>query len=228
VVEVILIFIMACTMAIFGVIGYRRGFGSMFVSLLVLLFAVLLVLRSGEALLMYLNGIWMATALLLKGGLSALSQGNLEEAKQTFSSIEKPFTDENAQWALLLVISAAVVVGLLIGMLVKSPSSVWGLFVGLFYGYLLTIALVPAFLGVPPGSLSVLIGSGLAGGAATGGGQCQGLVDRFVCFMGQPGSAQMCGAVIAISLAVFVIFLAVSGNRSRKKNGSGSKNGSST
>ena len=216
------LFIMAGTMALFGVWGYRRGFWPTFMSLMILLFAVLLVLRGADALLMYLNGIWMGTMLLLKGGLSALSQGNLESAKQTFSTIQKPFTDENQQWAFLLVVSAAVICGFLIGLLFKSHPSVWGLFIGLFYGYLLTLALLPVFLGVPLSTLSDVPGFG----PGTAGGPCQGLVNRFVCFMGEPGNAQVCGSVIAISLAIFVIVLAVAGNRSKKKNGSGSKNDS--
>jgi len=220
------LFIIAGIMALFGVMGYRRGFWPMFLGLMVLLFAVLLVLRDADALLMYLNGIWMGTMLLFRGGISALSQGNLESARQTFSSIEKPFTGVTQPWAFLLVISAAAAVGLLIGLLIKSHASVWGLFVGLFYGYLLSVALLPVFLGIPLSLFSGIPGFGGNGIATAGTGQCQGLVNRFVCLVGQPGSGQMCGALIAISLAAFVIAIAVSSNRSRKRSGSGSRNGS--
>ena len=70
-----------------------------------------------------LNGLYIGVMLDLKGGLGDIASGDLDAAKETLSSIEKPFTAENENFALLLVILGAVGIGLLLYLIMKKNKS---------------------------------------------------------------------------------------------------------
>jgi hypothetical protein len=204
------LFIIASIMAIFGVFGYRRGFWPMAVAFGVLLFAILLITRAPEELAKYFNAIYTATVLLFKGGLTAIVSGDLEAAKELMSSVEKPFTGEDAKWALFIVLVGGVVFGLLLSLLFKSKPSVWGLMIGLLYGYVLSVNSIRIIVG---GSTEELFPEAMA---ATQG-PCNGLVGRMVCALNDPQSSAMCGTLILIGVAVLVIVAVISASKFSKK-----------
>jgi hypothetical protein len=204
------VFIIASIMAIFGVYGYRRGFWAMLVAFGVLLFAILLITRAPEQLARYFNAIYMATVLVFKGGLGAIAGGNLDTAKELLGSVEKPFSGENAKWALFIVLIGGVVFGLLLSLLIKPKPSVWGLIVGLAYGFALSVNAVRIILG---GSTAELFPEAVA---ATQG-PCNGLVGRMVCALNNPQTSAMCGTLILIGVAVLVIVAVISASKFSKK-----------
>jgi hypothetical protein len=205
------LFIIAGIMAIFGVYGYRRGlFWSMAVAFGVLLFGILLITRAPEQLAKYFNAIYMATVLLLKGGLGAIAQGNLDSAKELMGAVEKPFSGEGAKWALFIVLVGAVVVGILLSLLIKPKPSVWGLLVGLLYGYMLSINSIRVVVG---GSTEELFPQA----AAATFGSCNGLMGRMICALNDPQSSAMCGTLILISVAALVIVAVISASKFSKK-----------
>ena len=109
------ILLLATIMAIFGVLGYLKGSKWAFISLMILSVAFILVENKPETVIATLNGLYMGVMLTLKGGLGALASGDLEAAKAALEDIEKPFTDQNQNLALLLVIFGAVLIGLILG-----------------------------------------------------------------------------------------------------------------
>ena len=81
--------------------------------------------------------------LMLKGGLGAIASGDVDALKETLSSIDKPFTGENEDYALLLFILGAVAFGLLLYLIMKKKkSTVFALILGLTYGYVLRAAVL--------------------------------------------------------------------------------------
>ena len=132
---ILLVLLLATTMAIFGTLGYLKGSRWIFISLLILLLAFIAIKVVPDQIVSLLNGLYIGVMLTLKGGLSAIASGDLEAAKETVSSIEKPFTAENENFALLLVILGAVGFGLLLYLIMKkNKPSVFGLILGLVYG----------------------------------------------------------------------------------------------
>ena len=107
------ILLLATIMAIFGVLGYLKGSKWAFISLMILSVAFILVENKPDTIIATLNGLYMGVMLTLKGGLAALASGDLEAAKATLEDIQKPFTDQNQNLALLLVIFGAVLIGLI-------------------------------------------------------------------------------------------------------------------
>jgi hypothetical protein len=204
------LFIVATIMAICGVYGYRRGFAAMAVAFAVLMLGILAITRAPEQLARYFNAIYISTILLFKGGLTAIVSGDLDAAKELMSSVEKPFSGEDAKWALFIVLSGAVVVGFLLTLLIKSKPSVWGLLVGLLYGYVLSVNAIRVVVG---GSTEELFPEAVA---ATQG-PCNGLVGRMVCAMNDAQSSAMCGTLILIGIAVLVIVAVISASKFSKK-----------
>lgn len=209
------LFIVAAIMALCGIYGYRKGFWPMLIGLAILLVALLAVRRGEETLVRYLNGIFIGAVLVLKSGLTDLSQGNLDAAKQKLASVQKPFSDEGEKWALVIMIALAVVLAILAGLPFKKKTSVWGLLLGLGYGYLLSAALLPVLLGFPEAALPLAP----AGEAAAG--PCAGLIGRFTCYLNQPGNAAFCGTLIVIGTALFVVLVVLRTVRGGKKGDSG-------
>ena len=155
---ILLVLLLATTMAIFGTLGYLKGSRWIFISLLILLLAFIAIKVAPEQIVSLLNGLYMGVMLTLSGGLGDIASGDLDAAKETLSSIEKPFTAENEDFALLLVILGAVGMGLLLYLIMKkSKSSVFGLILGLVYGYVLAAAVVPLMTNIEPSQIPVPI-----------------------------------------------------------------------
>lgn len=152
------ILLLATTMAIFGTLGYLKGSKWAFISLLILLAAFVAIKVASDQIVAVLNGLYVGVMITLKGGLGAIASGDVDALKETLSSIDKPFTGENEDYALVLFILGAVAFGLLLYLIMKkSKSSIFALILGLTYGYVLIAAVLPLVTNIPPSSIPVPI-----------------------------------------------------------------------
>jgi hypothetical protein len=87
---------------------------------------------------------------------------------------------------------------------------VWGLIVGLLYGYVLSINAIRVVVG---GSTEELFPQA----AAATHGPCSGLLGRMICALNDPQSSAMCGTLILISVAMLVIVAVISASKFSKK-----------
>ena len=143
---VAIILITGTLMAIFGVLGYLKGHAWGFIGLLLLLATFVLLQGKPDFIVSTLNGLYLGVMLALRGGLSALSSGDLEAAKATLSSIERPFNDSNRVLALLLVVVVVVLLSLILGKWTKGAASVWGMIWGLMQGYIFAAIVLPMLI----------------------------------------------------------------------------------
>lgn len=143
---VAILLITGTLMAIFGVLGYLKGHAWGFIGLLLLLGAFVLLQGKPDFIVSTLNGLYLGVMLALRGGLSALSSGDLEAAKATLSSIERPFNDDNRVLALLLVVVVVVLLSLILGRFTKGAASVWGMIWGLLQGYIFAAIVLPMLI----------------------------------------------------------------------------------
>ena len=146
------------TMAIFGTLSYLKGSKWAFISLLILLAAFVAIKVASDQIVAVLNGLYVGVMITLKGGLGAIASGDVDALKETLSSIDKPFTGENEDYALVLFILGAVAFGLLLYLIMKkSKSTIFALILGLTYGYVLMAAVLPLVTNIPATSLPVPI-----------------------------------------------------------------------
>ena len=202
------LFFVAAVMAICGIVGYKQGFWATLFALVLLFGATLIIRRGADTVIKYMNGLWLGAMLVFKSGLNDLSSGNLDSAKAKLESIEKPFVDEREWFAYMLILGAAVFFGWLIAVLMKNKSSIWGLFMGLVYGYVLCAAMIPLILGFSSWFLPIFGTNESAATSPLAGGSCGGIWDRLVCFLGDPQNAQVCGIIIVITIGVFILWAA--------------------
>ena len=152
------VLLLATTMAIFGTLGYLKGSKWAFISLLILLAAFVAIKVASDQIIALLNGLYVGVMITLKGGLGAIASGDVDALKETLSSIDKPFTGENEDYALVLFILGAVAFGLLLYLIMKKKkSTVFALILGLTYGYVLMAAVLPLVTNIPPSSIPVPI-----------------------------------------------------------------------
>jgi len=152
------VLLLATTMAIFGTLGYLKGSKWVFISLLILLAAFVAIKVASDQIVAVLNGLYVGVMITLKGGLGAIASGDVDALKETLSSIDKPFTGENEDYALVLFILGAVAFGLLLYLIMKkSKSTIFALILGLTYGYVLMAAVLPLVTNIPPSSIPVPI-----------------------------------------------------------------------
>lgn len=213
------VLLLATTMAIFGVLGYLKGAKWAFIALMILSVAVILVEVRPETIVATLNGLYMGVMLTLKGGLGALASGDVEEAKATLADIDKPFTDENQNMALLLVIFGAVAVGLILAAVMKSKPGIWGLVWGMVYGYVLSAGVLPLISSNPAASLPLPILRPPERAPGQAAAQASSTFNQLFTTLAEPQNVQ----IIATAIGVFVILLLLltvrSGVKSGKKKG---------
>lgn len=196
-------------MAICGIVGYKQGFWPTLIALVLLFAATLIVRRGAETLIKYMNGLWLGMMLVFKSGLNDLSAGNLDSAKAKLESIEKPFVDEREWFAYMLILGAAIFIGWLIAVLAKNKPSVWGLLMGVVYGYVLCAAVIPLILGFSYWFLPIFgTASPTAVSPLAAEGQCNGLANKLACFLSNPQNGQICGIIIVIAISVFILWAA--------------------
>ena len=172
-----IIILLAVIMAIFGIVGFRRGIWPEIVSLIILLVAFVIVERNPQRLIGYMNALYIGFQLVLKSGLNDLSAGDLDSAAAKLRSVERPFQGGSQGFALLAIMVAAAVAGYALGKLVKSGKSpIGGSLLGLLNGYILSAAFLPWLSGlsardlpvpfIRPGDGLMLGGGSQAAGAA--------------------------------------------------------------
>jgi hypothetical protein len=177
--------------------------------LIVLFIATLIIQRGAETIIKYMNGIFLGIMLVFKSGLNDIASGNLDSAAQKLESIERPFEDEGEWFAYLLILAGAVFVGWLISLIGKAKPSIWGMLVGLVYGYVLSAALLLLLLGFSSDWFLPIFGVGESQAVSPlAGDQCQGFTNQLKCFLANPQNAQICGIIIVISIAVFILWAA--------------------
>ena len=216
---ILLVLLLATTMAIFGTLGYLKGSRWIFISLLILLLAFIAIKVAPDQIVSLLNGLYIGVMLTLKGGLSAIASGDLEAAKETVSSIEKPFTAENENFALLLVILGAVGMGLLLYLIMKkSKSSVFGLILGLVYGYVLAAAVVPLMTNIEPSQIPVPIIQPADRSAAVAQ-QAQNGFDQLLATLSSPQNIQILSLLIGVFIALLLLLTVRKGVKNPGKKG---------
>lgn len=197
------VLVLATTMAIFGTLGYLKGSKWAFYALLILLLAFTAIKLAPDAIVSTLNGLYMGVMLTLKGGLGAIASGDLEAAKETLSAIEKPFSGETEDFALLLVILGAVGIGLLLYVIMKKTRpGAFGLILGLAYGYVLAAAVVPLVTDVKPSTLPVPIIQP-AERSAQSAQEAQSRLDQMLASLSTPQSIQ----ILALLIGAFIVLL---------------------
>ena len=200
---ILLVLLLATTMAIFGTLGYLKGSRWIFISLLILLLAFIAIKLVPDQIVSLLNGLYMGVMLTLNGGLGAIASGDLDAAKETLSSIDKPFTAENENFALLLVILSAVGFGLLLYLIMKkNKPSVFGLILGLVYGYVLAAAVVPLMTNIAPSKIPVPIIQPAERSAAVAQ-QAQNGFDQLLATLSTPQNIQ----ILSLLIGVFIVLL---------------------
>ena len=216
---ILLVLLLATTMAIFGTLGYLKGSRWIFISLLILLLAFIAIKLFPDQIVSLLNGLYIGVMLTLKGGLSAIASGDLEAAKETVSSIEKPFTAENENFALLLVILGAVGLGLLLYLIMKkNKPSVFGLILGLVYGYVLAAAVVPLMTNIEPSQIPVPIIQP-AERSVTVAQQAQNGFDQLLATLSSPQNIQILSLVIAVFIVLLLLLTVRKGVKNPGKKG---------
>lgn len=210
------ILLLATIMAVFGVLGYLKGAKWAFISLMILSVAFILVEYKPDTIVATINGLYLGVMLTLKGGLAALASGDLEAAKATLAEIEKPFTDENENLALLLVIFGAVLIGLILAAVMKSKPGVFGMIWGLAYGYLLSAAVLPLISSDPAITLPVplLRPAERPPGAAA---QASNALDQLFTNLAQPETVQVLGLIIGVTIVLLLLLTVRSGVKSGAK-----------
>ena len=166
-----------------------------------------------------LNGLYMGVMLTLKGGLGDIASGDLDAAKETVSSIEKPFTAENENFALLLVILGAVGFGLLLYLIMKkNKPSVFGLILGLVYGYVLAAAVVPLMTNIAPSKIPVPIIQPADRSAAVAQ-QAQNGFDQLLATLSSPQNIQILSLLIGVFIALLLLLTVRKGVKNPGKKG---------
>ena len=216
---ILLVLLLATTMAIFGTLAYLKGSKWIFISLLILLLAFIAIKVVPDQIVSLLNGLYIGVMLTLKGGLSAIASGDLEAAKETVSSIDKPFTAENENFALLLVILGAVGFGLLLYLIMKkNKPSVFGLILGLVYGYVLAAAVVPLMTNIEPSKIPVPIIQPADRSAAVAQ-QAQNGFDQLLATLSSPQNIQILSLLIGVFIALLLLLTVRKGVKNPGKKG---------
>ena len=216
---ILLVLLLATTMAIFGTLGYLKGSRWIFISLLILLLAFIAIKVVPDQIVSLLNGLYMGVMLTLNGGLGAIASGDLDAAKETLSSIEKPFTAENENFALLLVILGAVGFGLLLYLIMKkNKPSVFGLILGLVYGYVLAAAVVPLMTNIAPSKIPVPIIQPADRSAAVAQ-QAQNGFDQLLATLSSPQNIQILSLLIGVFIALLLLLTVRKGVKNPGKKG---------
>ncbi|MGE5603459.1 MAG: hypothetical protein ACM30E_10425 [Nitrososphaerales archaeon] len=221
------LFILAGTMAIFGVIGYLRGWRAALFILIMTILAAAVTGSLGDTIVKYINAFAKGFRFLLSGGLTALAGGgNTEEAIASLQNAPALVTDTNKYLVLGLIFVTVVLVAILVsGAKWFLPKrSVLGLFIGLIAGYIVAAmiirgivpeyaALVPLPFGflapTPTGPVVIVPG---AGGPS--------LTTRILNFLNGLVDQGLIAAFLGIVIALFLLLAARSLNRGSRSSGS--------
>lgn len=216
-----LLLILATTMAIFGTLGYLKGARWAFIALLILLVAFIAVNRLPDTIISTFNGLYLGLVLVLQGGLGAIASGDLDAAAQLLEDTERPFSGDSADLALLLVILAAVGIGLILAAIWRKPETgLLGLLLGLAYGYLLAAAVQPLLIDDPAVLLPVPLlrppeGTTTAGNAAAAAAGVSSALDQLFTTLAQPQTIQIVAILLGIAIVLLILLSVRRGAKGR-------------
>jgi len=218
------LFVLAGFMAIFGVIGYLRGWRAALFILIMTLLAVAITGSLGDTIIRYINAFGKGFRFLLSGGLNALTgEGSADEALAGLRNSPAFVAPENETLVLGLLFVIVVLVAVLFSALpwFKGSRSVFGLFLGLLAGYVVSAmivravlpeyaALVPLPFGFGPAAPAgpVIVQPGAAGPS---------LSTRILTFLTGLADRGLIATFLGILIAIFLLAATRSGNRTVKK-----------
>jgi hypothetical protein len=226
------LFILAGTMAIFGVIGYLRGWRAALFILIMTILAVAVTGSLGNTIVKYINAFAKGFQFLLSGGLSALAgSGSADEAIAALQDTPPLVTDANKYLVLGLIFVTVVLVAILIsGAKWFMPKrSILGLFIGLLAGYIVAAMIIRAI--VPEYAALVPLPFGFLPATPTGpvvivpGAEGPSLTTRILNFLNGLVDQGLIAAFLGIVIAVFLLIAARSLNRGSRSSGSSGSSG---
>ncbi len=218
------LFILAGTMAIFGIIGYLRGWRAALFILIMTIIAIAVTGTLGDTIIKYINAFAKGFQFLLSGGLSALTGSGSADAAIAGLKDTPPLVTDAVKYLVLGLIFVTVV---LIAVLVSGAKwfipkrSLLGLFIGLVAGYfvaaMVVLAIAPEYaalvplpfaFGPPRPATPVTITPGASGPS---------LWERILLFLNSLAEQGLITAFLGIVIAIFLLFAARSLNRGAKK-----------
>lgn len=216
--------VLAAFMAIFGVLGYLRGWRAALFVLILTFLAVAITGGLGDVIIRYINAFGKGFRFLLSGGMSALAgEGSADAALQALR--DAPAFVEGANEPLVLGLLFVIVV--LLGVLLsgiswfKGGRSVFGLFLGLAAGYIVAAMIVravtPEFMALVPlpfGFAAPATSGPVTIQPGTGGPSLSARVLTFLTGLVDRG---LIATFLAILIAVFLLLAARTGGRGAKK-----------
>lgn len=216
--------VLAGFMAIFGVLGYLRGWRAALFVLILTVLAVAITGRLGEVIIKYINAFGKGFRFLLSGGLNALAGSG--SADQAIASLQgsPPLVDEaNGSLVLGLLFVIVVLLAVVLSGIpwFKGGRSVFGMFLGLAAGYIVAamivraltpeyVALVPLPFGfaAPAAPSAVVLQPGAAGPS---------LSERILDFLTGLADRGLIAAFLGIVIAIFLLLATGFGSRSARK-----------
>jgi hypothetical protein len=216
--------VLAAFMAIFGVVGYLRGWRAALFVLILTMLAVAITGRLGDVIIRYINAFGKGFRFLLSGGMSALTgEGGAEEALQSLRDAPALVEGTNEPLVLGLLFVIVVLVALLLSGIpyFKGKRSVLGLFLGLAAGYIVTGMIIravtpelSALVPLPFGFLPPVVAAPFAIQPGTGGPSLSARVLSFLLSLADRG---LIATFLGIIIAIFLLLASRSGSRGAKK-----------
>jgi hypothetical protein len=218
------LFIIAGVMAVFGLLGYLRGWHAALFILIMTFLAVVITGRLGDVIIRYINAFCKGFKFLLSGGLAALTgEGGAEAAFQALGDMPPCIDESNESLVLGLIFVTMVFFAVLLSGMnwLESPQSLFGLFLGLMAGYLVAAVIVRVV--APEYAVFVPLPFGL--GASTvpccvvvppGGGGTS-LVSRVLEFLTSLVDRGLIAVFLGVVIAVFVLLAARPGSHGSGK-----------
>lgn len=216
--------VLAAFMAIFGVVGYLRGWRAALFVLILTMLAVAITGRLGDVIIRYINAFGKGFRFLLSGGMGALTgEGGAEEALQSLRDAPALVEGTNEPLVLGLLFVIVVLVALLLSGIpyFKGKRSVLGLFLGLAAGYVVTGMIIravtpelSALVPLPFGFLPPVAAAPFAVQPGPGGPSLSARVLSFLLSLADRG---LIATFLGIIIAIFLLLASRSGSRGAKK-----------
>jgi hypothetical protein len=218
------LFVLAAFMAIFGVIGYLRGWRAALLILFLTLLAVAITGALGDTIIRYINAFGKGFRFLLSGGLNALTgEGSADEALAALRDSPPFVAPENETLVLGMLFVIVVLLAVLFSALpwFKGSRSIFGLFLGLFAGYIVSAMIVRAVLPEYAALVPLPFGFGPAvpvGPIVVQPGQPgPSLSQRILSFLTGLADRGLIAAFLGLLIAIFLLAATRAGNRTVKK-----------
>lgn len=214
------IFVLAVSMAIFGIIGYLRGWRAALFILIMTLLAVAITGALGDVILKYINAFGKGFRFLASGGLNALTgEGSAEDALAALRNSPPFIAPENEGLVLGLLFVIVVLLAVLLSALnwFKGGKSIFGLFLGMLAGYVIAAMVVRALFPEYAACIPLPFGFGppiptgpfVTQSAGTG----SSISQRVLGFLTGLADRGLIAAFLGILIAIFLLAATRSSNR---------------